>query len=1117
MNRVYRHIWSEAHGRVIVVSECAGGRKSGRRNQRAAVLRAVAAAGLLHAAPALADTSWTNAQGDNNWNNPLNWSNGLPSDPGNVAGYAYIANVAPAVVDGTATTGSNYIWVGAPGSDGTVIIQGGGTLSTSNIIELVGSGGSAGYVFISGSGSQLNAGTTYIGAYDRVGHLLVENGGVFNTTYDGYLGQYDGSFGTVTVTGADSAWNTGYNIMVGGAGGASTATGILTISDGGLVSAGAGGSQIHVAPDIGNTGVVNIGAAEGDAAVAAGTLLASSVVLGQGDASLVFNHTDNAYSFSTPIAGIGQVSQLAGTTILSGVNTWSGLAVVEGGELRAGVAGALSSGNTVVVNGGTLNLDGFDHAIAELSGIGGTVALGTAVLTVNQAGGTTFAGVISGTGSLTKQGAGTLTLTGTNSYGGGTTITAGTLAIGNGGTSGSIAGDITNNAALAFNRSDALTYAGNITGTGSLQKLGTGTTVLTGDAGHSGGTTITAGTLAIGNGGTSGSIAGDITNNAALAFNRSDALTYAGNITGTGSLTKQGGETLTLTGVNSYQGSTTIDAGIIEVATGGSIISSVTTVNAGGFIVNGLAGSVNVLSGFLGGTGTVGGTTIYAGGTLAPGNPIGTVGTIGVNGNLIFDAGANYDVDVSPTDADRTNVTGAATLAGGVNATYQTGTYTAKRYTILNATNGITGTFGALTNANKPSNINAALSYDANNAYLDLTLSYTPAGGSLNTNQQSVSNALTNYFNTTGGIPAVFTNLSPNDLSQISGQPAATMPLSLMSDINLFIHTVSQRGLSDFRADAGGSAIGYAPQSRVSREAAEAFAALPVKAGAASSFAERWSVWAAAYGGTNRVSGDDVAGTNITTSRAFGMAVGANYKVAPGALVGFAVGGADNRFTIANGFGSGKADVFHAALYGRQEFGQVYVAGLLGYAWQDAETDRTVTVAGTDILHASYRPQAFSGRAETGYRLAMPVGDVTPYGAVQVTSLRLPAYAETATSGSNQFAMSYEARTATTIRSELGLRLENAYAAGDGIVTLRGRAAWAHDWRSGQGATSIFQTLPGAIFTVNGAEPDANSALISAGIGYAFAQGWSVAADFDGEFSGSTNSYAGRAQLRRSW
>jgi T5SS/PEP-CTERM-associated repeat protein/autotransporter-associated beta strand protein len=1049
MNRVYRHIWSEAHGRVIVVSECAGGRKSGRRNQRAAVLRAVAAAGLLHAAPALADTSWTNAQGDNNWNNPLNWSNGLPSDPGNVAGYAYIANVAPAVVDGTATTGSNYIWVGAPGSDGTVIIQGGGTLSTSNIIELVGSGGSAGYVFISGSGSQLNAGTTYIGAYDRVGHLLVENGGVFNTTYDGYLGQYDGSFGTVTVTGADSAWNTGYNIMVGGAGGASTATGILTISDGGLVSAGAGGSQIHVAPDIGNTGVVNIGAAEGDAAVAAGTLLASSVVLGQGDASLVFNHTDNAYSFSTPIAGIGQVSQLAGTTILSGVNTWSGLAVVEGGELRAGVAGALSSGNTVVVNGGTLNLDGFDHAIAELSGIGGTVALGTAVLTVNQAGGTTFAGVISGTGSLTKQGAGTLTLTGTNSYGGGTTITAGTLAIGNGGTSGSIAGDITNNAALAFNRSDALTYAGNITGTGSL--------------------------------------------------------------------TKQGGETLTLTGVNSYQGSTTIDAGIIEVATGGSIISSVTTVNAGGFIVNGLAGSVNVLSGFLGGTGTVGGTTIYAGGTLAPGNPIGTVGTIGVNGNLIFDAGANYDVDVSPTDADRTNVTGAATLAGGVNATYQTGTYTAKRYTILNATNGITGTFGALTNANKPSNINAALSYDANNAYLDLTLSYTPAGGSLNTNQQSVSNALTNYFNTTGGIPAVFTNLSPNDLSQISGQPAATMPLSLMSDINLFIHTVSQRGLSDFRADAGGSAIGYAPQSRVSREAAEAFAALPVKAGAASSFAERWSVWAAAYGGTNRVSGDDVAGTNITTSRAFGMAVGANYKVAPGALVGFAVGGADNRFTIANGFGSGKADVFHAALYGRQEFGQVYVAGLLGYAWQDAETDRTVTVAGTDILHASYRPQAFSGRAETGYRLAMPVGDVTPYGAVQVTSLRLPAYAETATSGSNQFAMSYEARTATTIRSELGLRLENAYAAGDGIVTLRGRAAWAHDWRSGQGATSIFQTLPGAIFTVNGAEPDANSALISAGIGYAFAQGWSVAADFDGEFSGSTNSYAGRAQLRRSW
>ncbi|MDA5546136.1 autotransporter-associated beta strand repeat-containing protein, partial [Yersinia rochesterensis] len=102
-----------------------------------------------------------------------------------------------------------------------------------------------------------------------------------------------------------------------------------------------------------------------------------------------------------------------------------------------------------------------------------------------------------------------------------TTISAGTLQIGNGGTTGSVAGNIINNSALLFNRSDALTYGGVVSGSGSVVQTGNGPLTLTGDNTFTGDTIISAGTLQIGNGGTTGSVVGNIINNSALLFNRS--------------------------------------------------------------------------------------------------------------------------------------------------------------------------------------------------------------------------------------------------------------------------------------------------------------------------------------------------------------------------------------------------------------------------------------------------------------------------------------------------------------------------------------------------------------------------------------------------------------------
>jgi uncharacterized protein with beta-barrel porin domain len=413
----------------------------------------------------------------------------------------------------------------------------------------------------------------------------------------------------------------------------------------------------------------------------------------------------------------------------------------------------------------------------------------------------------------------------------------------------------------------------------------------------------------------------------------------------------------------------------------------------------------------LAGTGTVGATTINAGGTFAPGS--GTPGsTMTVAGNLAFQSGALYLVQVNPANASSANVIagGSAALAGTVNAAFASGGYVSRTYTILSATGGRNGTFNALTTTNLPAGFTANLSYTASDVILNLTatLGGGPSAlgtGGLSINQRNVANSLNNFFNGGGALPPAFvsvfgltgSNLG-NALSQLSGEAATGGQQAAFQLGNQFLTLMLDPfvdGRSGFGGNAlAGGAIGFAPEREaVPDEVALAYAAVlkaPKKAQPAPNFEQRWGVWGAGYGGSNRTNGDPTAlGSHDLSARTAGFAGGFDYRLTPNTVVGIAFAGAGTDWSVAQGLGGGKSDAFQAGVYGVTRWDALYLAASFAYTNHWMSTDR-FAFAG-DHLTASFNAQSLGGRIEGGYRIGSVFGALTPYAAVQVQSFRTPS------------------------------------------------------------------------------------------------------------------------------
>jgi outer membrane autotransporter protein len=790
--------------------------------------------------------------------------------------------------------------------------------------------------------------------------------------------------------------------------------------------------------------------------------------------------------------GVGQIGEFVGSSGTVTV-TDAGSSFINSGNFVVGVNG---TGAVTIQNGGAL-------------------ATGSAVI----------AGGLGSSGTVTVTDAGSSwTNTSNLLVGAGGT---GTLTIQNGATS------FTGNALVGFSSNGTVI----VTGAGSswidpgtllVGQSGTGTlTIQNGGTVNVGGDAVIAqnagstGTLNIGAASGQPAAAPGTFNASSVAFGAGTGLivfnhtasnyVFAPTISGAGAVEVDAGTTI-LPGTEAYTGATTINGGTLSV-TGSIAGSSGVTINAGAT---------------LNGTGIVSAITVNSGGTLMPGLP-GAVGTLS-GASVTFNAGSTYQVTIQGLLNSMTQLTGAATLNSSASVVIANGSsvVVGNKYTILTTTGTISGTFNPTVTFG--SGLAGTLSYDAHDVFLTLNLAslapLLPAGTPPNAG--NVANAIDNFVSGGGSLPAGFQTIFTlpqsqivNALTQLSGEEATGAQLSGFQLMNQFMALLIDP-LADGHGRIGIGAIPFAPEQQTiyTPDIASAYAAVFKVPPALAPAYNPWRAWGAAYGGSSSINGDPNGVGHDVTTRAGGFAAGLDYLASPDTRIGFALAGAATGWDLATNLGGGHSDAFQAGLYGTHRFGDAYLSGALAFANYWAKTSRTVTVAGTDTLTASFDAQSLGGRIEGGYRL-QPVGPavtITPYAALQAVSFHAPAYSETAASGSPQFALSFNAQTSDAERAELGAWFsDNILLPRRNVLTLFGRVAWAHDWFDNLALTPSFQGLPGASFIVSGVAPPADLALVTAGAEWRLHDRWSLMGRFDGEFGNGAQTYTGTARVRYTW
>ncbi|WP_250150824.1 autotransporter serine protease [Serratia marcescens] len=536
---------------------------------------------------------------------------------------------------------------------------------------------------------------------------------------------------------------------------------------------------------------------------------------------------------------------------------------------------------------------------------------------------------------------------------------------------------------------------------------------------------------------------------------------WRNDIAGHGGLTKQGIGTLVLTGNNTYSGPTLVNQG--RLAINGSVTSDVSVLSGG----------------IVGGSGTVGSLTARRGGTVAPGN---SIGTLNVAGNVSFEPGSRYAVEVGPNgQSDRIQSSGSATIGGGeVAVTLENSanlltqsevrSLLGQQYTILSAQQGVSGQFDAVA---------------PNYLFLGAGLSYQPAGVTLSVGRNGTSFASVAQTPNERAVAAAADALAAGNpvyesvlnsgtagearqaFRQLSGQIHADIASALVNDSRYLREALNGR-LRQAEGLASSSAIK----------------------------ADEDGAWAQLLGAWDHASGDaNATGYQAST---YGVLVGLDSAAAADWRLGVATG--YTRTSLHGGYGSkADSDNYHLAAYGDKQFGALALRGGAGYTWHRIDTKRSVNYGmQSDRDTAKYSARTEQLFAEAGYSVRGEWLNLEPFVNLAYVNFENNGIAE---SGGAAALRGDKQHTDATV-STLGLRADTAWQVTPGTtVALRSELGWQHQYGGLARGTGLRFNGGNAPFVVDSVPVSRDGMVLKAGAEVAVNENASLSLGYGGLLS----------------